>query len=256
MQSLFNNNYDKLISALKQFDVILSEKQLSQFESYYELLTEWNSFMNLTAITDFEEVLIKHFTDSISLIKAVDLKENDYRLMDVGTGAGFPGIPLKIVFPELNIVLLDSLSKRVKFLNEVILQLDLKNIIAVHGRAEDFAKNPEYRESFDLCVSRAVANLSTLSEYCIPFVKVNGRFVSYKSENLTKTFLTVKGKEYSEMEAAKKAISVLGGTLREQIEFELPDTDIYRNLVVIDKIKETPKKYPRKAGLPSREPLF
>jgi 16S rRNA (guanine527-N7)-methyltransferase len=255
MQSLFNNNYDKLISALKQFDVILSEKQLSQFESYYELLTEWNSFMNLTAITDFEEVLIKHFTDSISLIKAVDLKENDYRLMDVGTGAGFPGIPLKIVFPELDIVLLDSLSKRVKFLNEVILQLDLKNIIAVHGRAEDFAKNPEYRESFDLCVSRAVANLSTLSEYCIPFVKVNGRFVSYKSENLTKTFLTVKGKEYSEMEAAKKAISILGGTLREQIEFELPDTDIYRNLVVIDKIKETPKKYPRKAGLPSREPL-
>ena len=255
MEYSLNYNYDSLINALKQFNITLSEIQLSQFESYYDLLTEWNSFMNLTAITEFEEVLQKHFTDSVSLIKAIDLKEKTYKLIDVGTGAGFPGIPLKIVFPELNVVLLDSLSKRVKFLNEVIDRLDLKDVKAVHGRAEDFAKNPDYRENFDLCVSRAVANLSTLSEYCIPFVKVNGRFVSYKSENLTKTFLTVKGKEYSEMEAAKKAISVLGGSLKQQVEFTLPDTDIYRNLVVIEKIKETPKKYPRKAGLPSKEPL-
>lgn len=248
-------NFDFFLKSLSEFNMSLTEKQLKQFESYYELLIEWNEVMNLTAITEFDEVLVKHFLDSVSLCKAVDLENKSDRLIDVGTGAGFPGIPLKIVFPDLQIVLLDSLGKRVNFLNEVIKKLALTNISAVHGRAEDFAKKEEYRECFDLCVSRAVANLSTLSEYCLPFVKKNGVFVSYKSENIAKTSVKLKEGEVNEMEAAKKAISVLGGKVKEQVEFYLPRTDIYRNLVVIDKIKETPKKYPRKAGLPSKEPL-
>lgn len=248
-------NFDSFLKSLSEFNISVTEKQLEQFESYYELLIEWNEVMNLTAITEFDEVLVKHFLDSVSLCKAVDLENKSDRLIDVGTGAGFPGIPLKIVFPNLEIVLLDSLGKRVKFLNEVINKLALANITAVHARAEDFAKKEEYRECFDLCVSRAVANLSTLSEYCLPFVKKNGVFVSYKSENITKTSVKLKEGEVNEMEAAKKAISVLGGKVKEQIEFYLPQTDIYRNLVVIDKIKVTPKKYPRKAGLPSKEPL-
>lgn len=248
-------NFDNFIKCLNEFNIELSDFQLQQFEDYYDLLIEWNSFMNLTAITDFDEVLIKHFIDSVSLVKAVDLKQKQIRLIDIGTGAGFPGIPLKIVFPDIDMVLLDSLSKRIKFLDEVINKLAMANILTIHGRAEDYAKQSDYRESFDLCVSRAVANLSTLSEYCIPFVKVNGQFISYKSENITKTSVKIKNGEMNEMEAANKAISILGGKVKEQIEFYLPDSDIYRNLVVIDKIKETPKKYPRKAGLPAKEPL-
>ena len=230
---------------LKEFHVEISEGQIEKFFLYYELLTEWNSFMNLTAITEFDEVIKKHFVDSVSLIKAVpDIGEKEYTLIDVGTGAGFPGIPLKIMFPSLKVVLLDSLNKRVSFLNEVIMRLELKKIEAVHGRAEDFAKQKEYRETFDICVSRAVANLSTLSEYCLPFVKKGGLFISYKSDKITE-----------EYENAKKAINVLGGIYENQIEFILPDSDIYRNLFAIRKIKSTPGKYPRKAGLPSKEPI-
>lgn len=230
---------------LEEFEIYLNEEQARQFLNYYDLLKEWNSFMNLTAITEFHEVLKKHFVDSLSLVKAIpDLVEKSYSVIDVGTGAGFPGIPLKIVFPNLKVTLLDSLNKRIKFLNETVSELKLEDVVLIHGRAEDFSKPEKKRESFDLCVSRAVANLSTLSEYCIPFVKKGGYFISYKSEKLSEEF-----------DSAKKAIQVLGGKYERQVEFNLPDSDIYRNLVVIKKEKSTPLKYPRKAGLPSKEPI-
>ncbi len=234
------NSFEK---DLEELNIKLEKRQICQFLQYYELLVEWNSFMNLTAITDFDEVLKKHFIDSLSLVKSMDLSK-EYSVIDIGTGAGFPGIPLKIAFPNLKITLLDSLNKRIKFLNEVIEKLELKDIKTIHGRAEDFAKDKEYREAYDLCVSRAVANLSTLSEYCLPYVKVGGKFISYKSEKIT-----------DEMNAAKNAIHILGGNISGQVDFNLPDSDIYRNLFIIDKIKDTSKKYPRKAGLPSKEPL-
>lgn len=237
---------DSFKNAMSEFSVKLDDKQLYQFYNYYELLSEWNSFMNLTAITEFNEVLMKHFIDSVSLIKAVpDLSLRSYFLIDVGTGAGFPGIPLKIVFPNLKVTLLDSLNKRVQFLNEAVKRLELDDIEVIHGRAEDFARPDKLRESFDLCVSRAVANLTTLSEYCIPFVKVGGYFISYKSEKITEEF-----------ETAAKAIEILGGKFENQIEFNLPGSDIYRNLFIIKKEKKTQLKFPRKAGMPSKEPLI
>ena len=239
------NNLDISIleHALKEFGLSLNEEQKNAFIKYYELLVEWNSFMNLTAITDFKEVCIKHFADSLSLCQAMDCTRT-MQVIDIGTGAGFPGIPLKIMYPNMEIVLLDSLGKRVKFLNEVINVLHLDGIRAIHGRAEDYAKPDSLRESFDLCVSRAVANLSTLSEYCLPYVKVGGRFISYKSEKISE-----------ESVAAQHAISLLGGVIEQQKEFTLPESDIYRNLFIISKIKPTQKKYPRKAGLPAKEPL-
>lgn len=235
--------FEKDISSL---GIKLNSSQMDQFLKYYELLIEWNSYMNLTTITDFQSVLKKHFIDSLSLIKVIpDIGQISYFIIDVGTGAGFPGIPLKIAFPNLKVVLLDSLYKRIQFLNEVISSLGLRDIEAIHGRAEDFAKSGQMREKFDLCVSRAVANLSTLSEYCIPFVKKNGFFVSYKSEKITE-----------EYENAKYAIKILGGTYENQVEFFLPDSDIYRNLFLIRKENFTPLKYPRKAGVPSRNPIY
>lgn len=221
----------------------ITEKQEEQFMQYYELLVEWNKVMNLTGITEFDEVMRKHFLDSLSIVKAIE-KKDMLRVLDLGTGAGFPGIPLKIMFPEWDIVLLDSLNKRIKFLNEVIGQLGLQKISTIHGRAEDFARKEEYREKFDLVVSRAVANLSSLSEYCLPYVKQQGIFVSYKASDVEE-----------EVREAKKAVTVLGGNLEKTVEFQLPDTDIDRTLLVIQKIKKTPGKYPRKAGLPSKEPI-
>ena len=240
---LKNYKLDFFLKDLEELQITLSEEQLFQFMKYYELLIEWNQVMNLTAITDFEEVLKKHFIDSISLIKAYDVFSSS-SVIDIGTGAGFPGIPLKIAFPNLRITLLDSLNKRVNFLQAVIDELGLQDIDAIHGRAEDFAKKGKLREQYDLCVSRAVANLSTLSEYCLPYVKVGGKFISYKSEKIIE-----------ESENAKNAISILGGKIENQIEFMIPNSDIYRNLFVIEKNKETPNKYPRKAGLPAKEPM-
>lgn len=238
------SNYDmeQFCKDCESVNITLSETQKNQFQRYYELLAEWNSFMNLTAITEYSEVLKKHFLDSLLIVKGLDLTKIN-SMIDIGTGAGFPGMPLKIAFPHLKVVLLDSLGKRVKFLNHVIEELHLEEICAVHGRAEDFAKDPKYREQFDLSVSRAVANLSSLSEYCIPYTKINGKFVSYKS---------VKAQE--EIQTAEKAISILGGGIENICKFDLADEG-ERTLVVIQKVKNTEKKYPRKAGIPSREPL-
>ena len=238
------NNYDmdQFCFDCESVNIILDKTQKEQFQRYYELLIEWNSFMNLTAITEYSEVLKKHFFDSLSIVKKIDLTEIN-NMIDIGTGAGFPGIPLKIAFPHLRVVLLDSLGKRVKFLNYVIEEVKMEEIEAIHGRAEDFAKNVKYREQFDLSVSRAVANLASLSEYYIPYTKIGGSFVSYKS---------VKAEE--EIHNAEKAISVLGGKVENICKFELLDTG-ERTLVQIKKIRKTDKKYPRKAGMPSREPI-
>ena len=234
---------DTLEKETKQLGITLSEKQIQQFIRYYELLVEWNSFMNLTAITEYEEVMEKHFVDSLAAVKVCDFHQVK-TLIDIGTGAGFPGIPLKIAFPHLEVVLLDSLNKRTKFLNEVINQLGLENIRTIHGRAEDYAKQKEYREQFDVCVSRAVANLSTLSEYCIPYVRNMGDFISYKS-----------GKIEEEVEQSRKAVFILGGKISRIEKFCLADTDMERSFVIIKKEKKSPGKYPRKAGMPSKEPL-
>ena len=234
---------ENFLKDAEQFNICLSQQQVDQFVRYYELLVEWNSFMNLTGITEFSEVLKKHFIDSISIFSYVN-QNSIGSLIDVGTGAGFPGLPLKIVCPELKVTLLDSLDKRIKFLNCVIDELELQNITAIHGRAEDYASNMEHREFYDMAVSRAVANLSTLSEYCLPFVKKDGIFVSYKSETLEEEVIN-----------ATNAIQILGGRIMNKYSFYLPGTDIYRTLCFIEKVDSTPDKYPRKAGLPSKKPL-
>lgn len=239
-------NLQQFYKDLDEFHVTLTDSQVKQFLLYYEMLIEKNKVVNLTAITDFAEILKKHFIDSLSLVKACDLNnsENDISLIDIGTGAGFPGIPLKIAFPSLKITLMDSLNKRVDFLNEVINVLKLDGISTIHGRAEDYARPGQLREKYDLCVSRAVANLSTLTEYCLPYVKLGGKFISYKSEKITE-----------EMKDAEYAINLLGGKVEEQISFMLPDSELYRTLFVVVKNNITPEKYPRKAGMASKKPL-
>ena len=228
---------------LESFSLQLTEKQINQFLRYYEMLTEWNGFMNLTGITEYDEVMKKHFIDSLSIVKIFDTSCM-CKVIDVGTGAGFPGLVLKIAFPQMEITLLDSLNKRIHFLNAVIEELDLKGITTLHGRAEDYARPGQLREQFDLCVSRAVANLSVLAEYCLPYVKVGGCFVAYKSEKLNE-----------ELTESKNAISLLGGKMEKNEEFTLPNSDIFRSLICIKKVQSTSKKYPRKAGTPTKEPI-
>ena len=236
MSEMLKNRMDRL-------QIETNENMLEQFDLFYHLLVEWNKVMNLTGITEYEEVVEKHFADSLSLVRFLDLNKI-HTVIDVGTGAGFPGIPLKIAFPHLKVVLLDSLNKRINFLNEVIAKLDLKEIHTIHGRAEEYARKPEYREQFDLCVSRAVANLSVLSEYCIPYIRIGGIFIPYKSGDIDE-----------EVAASRKAVDILGGQIDHVEKFQLPDTDIHRSFVFINKIKNTQKKYPRKAGTPAKEPL-
>lgn len=226
-----------------QLGVDLDQKQIDQFMKYKEILLEWNQKMNLTAIEDDKEIIIKHFLDSISCSKS-EVIVNSGRVIDVGTGAGFPGIPLKIIFPNIELTLLDSLNKRIGFLKEVGNQLGINDIEYVHGRAEDVGQNKNYREKFDFAVARAVAPLNILLEYCLPFVKVGGYFICQKGSKLIE-----------EMEESKVALKVLGAEVIKQIEVPLPFSDISHNIVIIRKIKQTSTKYPRKAGKPSKEPI-
>ena len=234
---------DILIRGCRELGIELTEKQIEQFQKFYEYLVEKNKVMNLTAITESEEVQVKHFLDSVAAVKAFDFNKAG-RVLDLGTGAGFPGVPLKIVFPDMDLVLMDSLNKRVKFLEEVIEMCGLEKVTAVHGRAEEMARNKLYREQFDTCLSRAVANLSTLSEYCIPFVKKGGRFISYKSINID-----------MELKDAERALKLLGGKAKEPVNYHVPESDFDRTVIVIEKVNATPKVYPRKAGTPSKDPL-
>ena len=232
----------------KQMNITLSEKQLEQFDTYMNMVIEKNKVMNLTAITDPEEFALKHFADSLSLIPAVPelkyISEKPVTMVDVGTGAGFPSVPLKIAYPNIQLTLLDSLNKRISFLDNVISTLGLENVTTIHARAEEGGRRKDLRDTFDVVTSRAVANLSTLTEYCLPYAKVGGLFISYKSGNIDE-----------ELASAERAIKLLGGKLENVIHFQLADTDNSRSFVMIRKEKPTPKAYPRKPGTAKREPL-
>ncbi|HHT97587.1 MAG TPA: 16S rRNA (guanine(527)-N(7))-methyltransferase RsmG [Clostridiales bacterium] len=236
------NKRDFIKDAFKGIDIKLTELQIDQFIQYYEMLIIWNKVVNLTTIVEFEDVVLKHFVDSIYLSKLIILE--DQNIIDVGTGAGFPGIPLKIVYPNLKIVLLDSLNKRIKFLKLLVDKLGLNNVECIHSRAEDLGHNLQYRELFDISISRAVAKLSILSEYCLPFVKKDGIFISYKSMNIE-----------IELEESKSAIKKLSGKVKTVNKYLLPDTDINRSIVIIEKKAKMNKNFPRTAGKPSKEPL-
>ena len=228
-----------LVKGLSELGLTITEEQIEKFDKYYEMLIETNKVMNLTSITEYDEVIIKHFIDSLLVVNIFDINQSK-KMIDVGTGAGFPGIPIKIMFPHLQITLLDSLNKRLKFLNNVIYELGLESIETVHGRAEDIARKEEFREQYDLCVSRAVANLSTLSEYCIPFIARNSE-INWQNAPMQQN--------------AKSAIKILGGVVVEEKTVHLPCSDMDRTFVVVNKTNNTGKKYPRKAGTPSKEPL-
>lgn len=234
---------DKLLRTLFQsIDIDVCDKQINQFTKYYEYLIEKNKVMNLTSITEKEDVAIKHFIDSIAVLKHIDF--DDCTIIDVGTGGGFPGIPLAIMCPKSKFVLMDSLNKRINFLNEVIDLINLNNVECIHSRAEDLGQNEEYREKFDYCVSRAVADMSLLLEYCIPFVKVGGNFISYKSGNVDQ-----------EISFSKNAQNKLCCKNKESFYFNLPGTDYGRSFICFEKFDSTSKKFPRSAGKPKKKPL-
>ena len=232
---------EKLQQNAEKINISIKEDKVIKFKKYMDLLLEWNKKINLTSITDEDDIILKHFIDSLTIEKYVDPKQS---VIDIGTGAGFPGIPLKIMNDNVEVTLMDSLNKRINFLNEVIKKLDLKNITTIHSRAEDLAKDNNYRERYDVAVSRAVANLSTLSEYMLPFVKVGGKCICMKGSNID-----------DERKIAEKAINMLGGKIVNIENFKLANTDNERNIIIIEKIRKTDSKYPRKAGIPSKEPL-
>lgn len=239
---MLKEDFEKeIMEYVEELGIKLSKEQAEMFFNYMNLLLEWNEKINLTAITEEKEVIVKHFVDSLTIAKYIP---EGASLVDVGTGAGFPGIPLKIIRDDLKITLLDSLQKRINFLDVVIKELNLKNVETIHARVEEFGKNSKYRESFEVATSRAVANLSTLTEYLLPLVKVGGIAVCMKGSSIEE-----------ELETSKKAINVLGGKVSNVFEFDLPKTDIKRNIVIVDKINKTPSKYPRKPGMPSKEPI-
>ena len=237
------NDKSLIINRLTAEGIKITDMQCDKLYRFYEMVIEKNKVMNLTAITDYEEFVIKHFVDSLMIAKVMDMTM-PMTVLDIGTGAGFPGVPIKIVYPETKVLLLDSLNKRLNFLNEVIAELGLKDIITIHSRAEELQAKGEYRENFDLCVSRAVSALPTLSEYCLPYVKLGGKFVAYKATGADE-----------EIEVSKTAIRVLGGEIKETAHFTIKDTDYTRVLISIEKIKNTPKKYPRPGGKPGKNPL-
>jgi 16S rRNA (guanine527-N7)-methyltransferase len=227
----------------KDLKLPYSEEIEEKFIVYRDLLKEWNKKINITSIEEDEDIYVKHFIDSLLILNEDNAAENK-TIIDVGTGGGFPGLPLKIVNDNYRITLLDSLRKRIDFLAEVVKALNLKNVELIHGRAEDYGQNKKYRESYDICVSRAVAPLNVLSEYCIPFVKVGGYFAAYKSDNISQ-----------EISNSDNAIKKLGGKIKEIIEISIPGTDINRKIVIIEKIEKTNIRYPRKAGKPGKDPI-
>lgn len=234
--------FDKLMNKYaKEFEIMFNEKQLEQFYKYMNLLIEWNKNINLTAIVEPEEIILKHFIDSLTINKYI---KKCASFVDIGTGAGFPGVPIKIYRPDVEVVLVDSLNKRINFLNEVIKKLELEDIETIHNRVEEFGKNKKYREKYDVVTARAVANLSVLSEYLIPLAKINGKAICMKGNNIKE--------EYND---SKRAIEILGGKITKIDEFKLPCSDIMRNVIIIDKIRNTPKEYPRKPGTPTKEPI-
>jgi 16S rRNA (guanine527-N7)-methyltransferase len=234
-------NFENAKELLKKNNIELSKIQYDKFSKYEELLLEWNSKINLTAITDDKDIWIKHFLDSSTVLSLIKDKAS---IIDIGTGAGFPGVPLKIMNDSLSVTLLDSLNKRLMFLEEVCNKIELSNVALVHGRAEDIANNKSYREKYDVAISRAVANLSTLAEYCIPFVKVGGYFISMKGGNCKE-----------EIEQANGAISILGAKIEKIINLTISDENLERTIIIVKKVEKTSKIYPRKAGTPSKKPL-
>lgn len=233
---------DLMIEYGKEIDIMFKEEQLKQFYQYMNLLIEWNEKINLTAIVEPKEIILKHFIDSLTIIKYIGKNQS---VIDIGTGAGFPGIPLKIVRKDLKITLLDSLNKRIHFLDEVIKELALENIDTVHARIEEYAKNKNYRETYNIATSRAVANLTTLSEYMLPMVRIKGMAICMKGSEISE-----------EISKSKNSIKLLGGEISKIEEFALPKSDYKRNLILIEKARQTPSKYPRKPGMPSKEPLY
>ena len=231
---------EMLSKKLKQLNINIEEKQIENFYKYMNLLLEWNEKINLTAITKIDDIILKHFVDSLTILKYISENET---IVDIGTGAGFPGVPIAIMRNN-NITLVDSLNKRINFLNDVKEKLNMKNVNTIHLRAEEFGQDKKYRETFDVAVSRAVARLNILVEYLLPTVKLGGKVICMKGSDIKE-----------ELDEAKFAIKELGGKIIESQEFYLPETDMKRTIILIQKIKETPNKYPRKAGMPVKEPL-